>query len=257
MSSIRFLLWLPLTRIPLASIGARSIKWLRKITISSQPSQHHAMVSDYKQIPAADDGQLHPSDVEKKNLAEHKDELMKKTEPMQWSPMQCSVGEATILDTSNGRRLRVKGFALGERGVPIKEIQVTTLPVPRRADSSDTNHHNEDRDEEITRRAADLDEWLTIPIEYGKAAGQAATRSFSSDTTSWDGKKRWDWVLFDAKLDVGTDFGQRAELENDSSKVWVVVARAMDVTGRMQARWPAWNLRGVGFDGWSVKDVQH
>jgi hypothetical protein len=30
----------------------------------------------------------------------------------------------------------------------------------------------------------------------------------------------------------------------------------VDANGHEQTRWPDWNLRGVGFDGWSVKLVE-
>lgn len=240
-----------LTTMPL-SIGARSIKWLRKITISHHPSQHHAMVSDYKQLPATYH-QLHPSEAEKKNLAENKDELMRRAEPMQWSPMQCSVGEARLLAGPSCQRLRIKGFALGEKGVPIKEIQVNILPAPRTSDQSDNPHHQADRDEEITCQAEEDDAWISIPIEYGPFAGRAASERPAAEARKWDGKKRWDWVLFDTELDLGS---RRGRLDTDSQTHWVVVARAVDVLGHRQTRWPAWNLRGVGFDGWSVKDVE-
>ncbi|KAI5450552.1 hypothetical protein NCC49_003007 [Naganishia albida] len=213
-------------------IGARSIKWLRKITISSKPSQHHAQQQDYKSIP-------YPP-TEDLSSAEEKSKLMAEAKPMNWSPLQCvitdvnlkiqDVGEGGSEGNEGGKaKVVLKGYGLGEKGVPLREIDITFLALP-----SDQPYD------------AAMDEKLTQEAAAKQERAKRVQLSFTG------GHKNWGWSRWEAQVDLD----ELHQMTGGETKGQLVaVAKAIDANGHEQTRWPEWNLRGVGFDGWSVKLV--
>ncbi|GHJ89320.1 hypothetical protein NliqN6_5722 [Naganishia liquefaciens] len=214
-------------------IGARSIKWLRKIIISRKPSQHHAQQQDYKSIP-------YPPFKEAPS-SEEKAKLMAQTEPMNWSPLQCVITKAKmkVQEVGDGGsegneggavKILLKGYGLGEKGVPLTEVDIFFLTLP-----SD-QPYNPSLDEELTKQAA-------------AKSGEAKRVKIASAA----GKKNWGWNLWEAEVALDDLHAMTGGVTQGQI---VAVAKAIDANGREQTRWPDWNLRGVGFDGWSVKLVE-
>ncbi|KAJ9126139.1 hypothetical protein QFC24_002412 [Naganishia onofrii] len=222
----------PLRVVVPGTIGARSIKWLRKVTISSKPSQHHAQQQDYKSIPYPSELPL-PSDDEKARL-------LANAEPMGWSPLQSVVVEAK----REAEKVVIKGYGLGEKGtfsfpsaaagIPLAQIAVTFLRLSSGTDYEPT------MDEHFTERAA------SSAAKWHKTVLDPAG----------DGK-RWGWTLWHVELEMEA-VRQLIAAEGQEGKEGqiVVVVKAIDARGQEQTRWPEWNLRGVGFNGWSVKLVE-
>lgn len=203
---------------------------------------------------------------------------MEETEPMGWSPLQCVVGKAEVTGVEAGK-VKVEGYGLGEKGmspdswtrrqtkgwcqvadgvsmrigVPITQIQLAFLHTDPTS-LSETHAEPFNAEEHLTQLAEQQNDWKTIELN-GKDDGK--------------GKKKWDWDLWEFE----------GVVDGVEGEGWVVVARAgkcswfssggtdgditkqvvcgviVDANGQMQDRWPEWNLRGVGFDGWSVKPL--
>ena len=94
-------------------IGARSVKWLGKVIISSEESQSHWQKNDYKILPPF-----------VKNL---KEADFSKFKAMQESPVQsaiCSPVNGTVIDKEN-EKLTIKGYAFSGGGRNIDKVMIS------------------------------------------------------------------------------------------------------------------------------------
>lgn len=97
----------PLRVIVPGFIGARSVKWLHTLRISSKPSENFYMTSDYKKLPSFVG-------------SEDKAEWMKKTAPLQETGLQSEIGQVT----QNGDTITVKGYAFDGKGMAIQAVEI-------------------------------------------------------------------------------------------------------------------------------------
>lgn len=90
-------------------IGARSVKWLHKITVSDRPSPNHFVADVYKLVP------------------EDNAELIAKTSPIYEFMLNSAICTPEANSTIRDGKLVVKGFALtnGSKGRSIKQIDVS------------------------------------------------------------------------------------------------------------------------------------
>jgi sulfite oxidase len=100
----------PLRTVVPGFIGARSVKWLHKITVADRPSPNHFVADVYKLVP------------------EENAELIAKTTPIYEFALNSAICEPSSGATIKGERLTVKGFALtnGSAGRSVQKIEVST-----------------------------------------------------------------------------------------------------------------------------------
>ena len=90
-------------------IGARSVKWLHKITVSDRPSPNHFVADVYKLVP------------------EENSELIAKTQPIYEFALNSAICVPSAGAAVSGDRITVKGFALtnGTTGRSVKKVEVS------------------------------------------------------------------------------------------------------------------------------------
>ncbi|KAJ9118623.1 hypothetical protein QFC22_003843 [Naganishia vaughanmartiniae] len=119
---------------------------------------------------------------------------------MGWSPLQSVVVEAQ----RKGDRVMIKGYGLGEKGIPLAHIAVTFLRLP------DGTKYQPTMDEHLTERAA-------IP----------STKWFNMDLDPAREGKRWGWTLWHVDLgmeDVRSLIADEGKEGNEGQIVVVVKA---------------------------------
>lgn len=99
----------PLRTVVPGFIGARSVKWLNKITVSDRPSPNHYVADVYKLVP------------------EENAELIAKTSPIYEFMLNSAICQPASGASLSGDRVAVKGFALtnGTTGRSIKQVEVS------------------------------------------------------------------------------------------------------------------------------------
>jgi sulfite oxidase len=99
----------PLRNIVPGFIGARSVKWLHKITVADQPSPNHFVADVYKLVP------------------EDNAELIAKTLPIYEFTLNSVICLPSPGASVSGDRINVKGFALtnGTTGRSVQKIEVS------------------------------------------------------------------------------------------------------------------------------------
>ncbi|WP_010584795.1 molybdopterin-dependent oxidoreductase [Schlesneria paludicola] len=99
----------PLRTIVPGFIGARSVKWLNRITVADRPSPNHFVADVYKVVP------------------EENAELIAKTTPIYEFMLNSAICVPAAGATVAGHSLNVKGFALtnGTKGRKVQQIDVS------------------------------------------------------------------------------------------------------------------------------------
>jgi sulfite oxidase len=99
----------PLRTIVPGYIGARSVKWLHKITVADRPSPNHFVADVYKLVP------------------EENADLIARTSPIYEFMLNSAICVPTPDTAVSGDRLTVKGFALtnGTTGRSVQKIEVS------------------------------------------------------------------------------------------------------------------------------------
>ncbi len=99
----------PLRTVVPGYIGARSVKWLHKITVADRPSPNHYVADVYKLVP------------------EENAELIAKTPPIYTFALNSAICVPSAGTTVSGDRITVKGFALtnGTTGRSVQKIEVS------------------------------------------------------------------------------------------------------------------------------------
>ena len=100
----------PLRAIVPGYIGARSVKWLTKITLSDRPSPNHYVAEAYKIIKTEDKGELAAAD------------------PIYEFPVNVAICTPAAGADLNGRRVKVSGYALpsGERNATVERVELSS-----------------------------------------------------------------------------------------------------------------------------------
>lgn len=99
----------PLRTVVPGFIGARSVKWLHKITVSDRPSPNHFVADVYKVVP------------------EENVELIAKTTPIYEFALNSAICDPTPEAVVSGKQITVKGFALtnGSTGRNIEKVELS------------------------------------------------------------------------------------------------------------------------------------
>lgn len=172
----------PLRVIVPGFIGARSVKWLQELRISSKPSTNFYMTSDYKKLPP---------DVE----ADEKEEAMKEVSaaslpakcwrlliscvalsqlpPMQETGLQSSITKVE----QTGSDIEVQGYALDGSGAPIASVEVCLVE----------DATGETPQEDLVKVSLSTGTWHKASLEQEHKANSA---------------KVWSWTLFEARIPV-------------------------------------------------------
>ena len=171
--------------------GARSVKWLDRITVQLQESCNFYQQRDYKVLPPEAD------------CAAKAAEWWPRVAAIQDMPVNSVIGEpetnARVQRDCDGR-IQVRGYALpsGEDG-PVVKVDVSA-------------------DEGQTWQCAEL-----LGAQPGTEDGVSS---------------KWAWSLWRARVQVEKGAGKR------------VLSRATDRKGNVQPACPAWNFRGVVYNGY-------
>ena len=201
----------PLRVIVPGIIGARSVKWLEEITISSHESTNHYQKRDYKVLT----GEV-VERIEAAETKEEKGQIMEEVEAMGDNPVNSVVAvpakDGDVLHRDEQGKVYVRGYAIpkGKDG-PVVKVEVS-----------------------INRGRS----WLDADIIDGgdKNTTQATNKG------SGEGRGKFAWVLWECHFPVGGD-----EPKEDVS-IW---SKATDQGGNtMDVEYPEgnWNLRGVGYN---------
>jgi sulfite oxidase len=159
-------------------LGARWVKWVDTIIISSKESLNYYQQRDYKILPPH---------VESKESAKA---LWAKYPSMTVLPLNSVIGLARRTEDT----LYVKGYAIPGSCGNVQAVEITI-------DAGET--------------------WQSAQIIYQQG--------------------RWSWTLWEAEVGGVEQRGR-------------VYCRAIDSGGNLQPREGIWNLRGVAYNGWGVKD---
>ena len=171
--------------------GARSVKWLDRITVQARESENHYQQRDYKILP--------PEAVDRKTAEKFWDTSPAMADMPVNSVIAKPQSEERVERDENGMVV-VEGYALpkGDQG-PVVKVEVS-------ADMAKS--------------------WIEAEIGEGKG-------------------ERWGWVLWRVKIAMEIGKGKR------------ILSRATDKGGNTQEERPAWNLRGVGYNGYGEsRDVE-
>jgi len=159
-------------------LGARWVKWVDTIIISSEESLNYYQQRDYKILPPH---------VESKESAKT---LWAKYPSMTALPLNSVIGVATRTENT----LYVKGYAIPGACGNVQAVEITI-------DAGKT--------------------WQSARVVYQEG--------------------KWSWTLWEAEVGGVEQCGR-------------VYCRAIDSEGNLQPQQGTWNLRGVAYNGWGVKD---
>ncbi|GAA6047872.1 hypothetical protein JCM3770_004684 [Rhodotorula araucariae] len=238
----------PLRLVVPGVIGARSVKWLAKIAIRDKESENFYVQRDYKVLPP-------------ETTPETKEAHLKQVSPLMEFPLNaeiCDPEDGAVLDISSGAKIRVKGYAVGSKGVPIASVRVTLVPLPVPPQSSPfavtTPEIATSELHQIRLHAATLpvDAWVDAELDAGPPPPEGQSQASG-------GKKKhyWGWTLFSASLPVSREIAQLATLAvGGNGADAALVAYAADADGQVQQLQTPWNLRGVAEASWSVVEVK-
>ncbi|KAK7897688.1 hypothetical protein LTR67_004318 [Exophiala xenobiotica] len=197
-------------------IGARSVKWLDTIVISSRESQNHYQQHDYKILPPA---ATSPERAEELGVWDS-------TPAMQDNPINSVVAvpanDGDTLTRDSRSRVRIAGYAIpqGKDG-PVEKVEVSI---------------DKGRTWVEARLLDDGDENTTHPSNMHKDRPRG----------------KFSWVLWEVEIEVGKDGPRTKEDEGEGEGVSVDIwSKATDRGGNtMKEDQPEgdWNLRGVGYN---------
>ncbi|KAJ9478840.1 hypothetical protein PHBOTO_002329 [Pseudozyma hubeiensis] len=212
----------PLRAVIPGHVGARWVKWLNALKISTSENDSPPMRQDYKLLtPDAQADEKEFADKAGKD-AEFRKERLKKEKALQRLEASCSItqpgqGEQVVPAGKDGL-VEVKGYAVGQDGSPASHVYVALVP-----DGDGTT------DELLTS--------LTSNVEWKQAQliDQDASADVASSTWSWA------WTLWHVQMPVP-----------ESGRKWALVARCVTASGVEQEKISEWNLRGFCNRSWSV-----
>ncbi|PWN32903.1 molybdopterin binding oxidoreductase [Meira miltonrushii] len=224
----------PLRAVIPGHVGARWVKWLRGLRISTKPEDSPPMRLDYKLLKPPKDASEEEKNAWKAKISgEEKDEDFRKAELSKEEPMQTlGVGSAIEEPKSDSNvsldsgKITVRGYAVGQDGSQIAKVEVTVL-----AQNEEQERLSSLRDRAESGRK---DQWIQATLQTDTSASR------SNENVSWA------WSLWEAQLPVPS-----ANKDNGSA-CFAIVARATTTSGVEQEKESDWNVRGFNTRSWPV-----
>ncbi|KAI9816441.1 MAG: hypothetical protein M1826_001831 [Phylliscum demangeonii] len=198
--------------------GARSVKWLDRITVQARESDNYYQQHDYKILPP------HVRDWA---AAEPVWATLPAVQDM---PVNSAIGCPAEGETLRGGRVVVRGYALpqGDQG-PVVRVDVSV-------------------DEGRSWIEAEI--WDPLPPDDAAPGGgaggghESGAGAGAAVTTAAAHRGKWTWVRWSATVCLSPGSRRR------------ILSRARDAAGNVQPACPVWNLRGVNYNGYGeVRDL--
>jgi hypothetical protein len=119
-------------------------------------------------------------------------------------------------------------------GIPLERVELTHVPATAfsRPPSESLN---------TVRSLASThptSSWIAASLERGPSE-------------DGDGEREWGWVLWEGELEVD----EPSSAGGGVGRGWIV-GKCVGKDGSEQRREGEWNLRGVGMEGWSVREIE-
>ncbi|KAJ1031508.1 hypothetical protein NDA13_001899 [Ustilago tritici] len=209
----------PLRAVIPGHVGARWVKWLNGLRISTKENDSPPMRQDYKLlVPYKDSEQTYAEKASKDE--EFRKEELRKEKRLQRLEASCSVTQPShdgdTFDLNSNDTISIKGYAVGQDGSPASQVWVAIVPES----SDDTSS-----EELLKSLPADVS-WQQAKICHPQPQDLAHSGVAS---IGWS----WAWSLWQADLPVPS-----AELR------WAIVARCVTASSVEQEKISSWNLRG-------------
>ncbi|GAA5831523.1 hypothetical protein JCM11251_004052 [Rhodosporidiobolus azoricus] len=244
----------PLRLIVPGVIGARSVKWLERVILRDHESDSFFQQRDYKVLPP-------------EATPETKQDWLKQSPPLMEFPLNseiCEPPEGSVLSIKE-QKLAVKGYALGENGIPIARVSVTLLPLPLHSPPTPPPstaspsspgvplEHEELHHIRLSAASLPSSAWTSAILTSSPEGGDpfAATKESS-------GERNWGWTLWNAEVSVPEEVRRMVELSVGGGEGVEValISFAEDKNGQRQELETPYNLRGVREASWSVVKVR-
>ncbi|CDU24192.1 related to Sulfite oxidase [Sporisorium scitamineum] len=225
----------PLRAIIPGHVGARWVKWLNGLKISTRENDSPPMRQDYKLlVPSHAQANTQAEEKKYSNKASHDPEFRKQQlhqeRPLQRLEASCSITQpwqdGQSLRVSAEGTIEVKGYAVGQDGSPATHVYVAMVPDPDGQEKS--------TEDLLTSLPAGL-EWKQAEIH---TQGSTQRRLSGAEASS---KWSWAWTLWHLTPPAPTSDGK-----------WALIVRCVTASGVQQQKISDWNLRGFHNRSWSV-----
>lgn len=243
----------PLRAVVPGHVGARWVKWLNGLKVSSGENDSPPMRQDYKLlIPQGGEGEFKEK---AKDGSELRKELLRRQRPLQRLEASCAVtqpgADGMGVKVDREGRVEVKGYAVGQDGSPATQVYVAIVKEQEGRSS----------EEILTSLPADL-EWKKATIR--------TEGSDSNQNEAGKGKWSWAWTLWSIDLPVPSSDQKWAliarcgkfarsnprllqdEMRYTDDLIAFVFVDTVTASGVEQERISEWNLRGFHNRSWSV-----
>ncbi|SNX83465.1 related to Sulfite oxidase [Melanopsichium pennsylvanicum] len=218
----------PLRAVIPGHVGARWVKWLNRIKVSTKENQSPPMRQDYKLLtPSGQQGaEIERTYAEKAKDQEFRKEELRKEVPLQRLEASCSITQPAKdgqqVQLIEGKIL-IKGYA-GQDGSPATKVYLALVQEPSQQVSS----------EDLLKSLPENIAWMQAQIHHPQTVDQSRRGLVS---TTWS----WAWTLWQLNVPAPS-------VENK----WALVARCVTAAGVEQEQISSWNLRGFANRSWSI-----
>lgn len=176
----------PLRAVVPGHVGARWVKWLSALKISSSPSDSPPMREDYKLLTPRTGQEGEKEYADKAQDGDFRTRELDKKQPIQRLEASCAITQpahdAELLDQADGKAA-VKGYAVGQDGSPATNVWVALVADPGKDTETDG----------LLRNLPDDLHWHHASILHQDAADPSQT--------GWS----WAWTLWHVQMPVPSD----------------------------------------------------
>lgn len=208
----------PLRAVIPGHVGARWVKWLNGLRISTKENDSPPMRQDYKLLVPDKDSEHAYAEKASKDEEFRKQEL-RKGKPLQRLEISCSITQPAhdgeTLEPNSSGTVPIKGYAVGQDGSPATQVWLALIPEPTQETSSE---------ELLKSLPADLD-WKQAKVHSPRQADKSENSGVVS--TRWS----WAWTLWQADLTLPS-----------ADHEWAVVARCGEFQSLLKAAAQALSL---------------
>ncbi len=173
----------PLRAVVPGHVGARWVKWLTALKVSTSPSDSPPMREDYKLLTPRNTQEREKEYSDKAKDGDFRSRELDKKQPIQRLEASCAITQpahdAEPLDQVDGK-VAVKGYAVGQDGSPATNVCVALVADP--GNDTDT--------EDLLRNLPDDLHWRQASIHQQNAG--------NPPQTGWS----WAWTLWHVQLPV-------------------------------------------------------